>query len=128
MKYSKQRELILNTLRENMVHPTADYIYEVLKKELPSISLATVYRNLNQLAALGLIKKIEGLDGSVHFDHNLSNHYHFICTKCNKVYDVPYDVAPDLADKVSAQTGLIIENYDISFKGICPKCHKNEFN
>ncbi len=128
MKYSKQRELILKTLQEHMVHPTADYIYEVLKKELPSISLATVYRNLNQLAENGMIKKIEGLDGSVHFDHNLSKHYHFICTKCNKVYDVPYDVAPDLADKVLSQTGLIIESYDISFKGICPECHKKEFH
>ena len=128
MKYSKQRELILKTLQEHMVHPTADYIYEVLKKELPSISLATVYRNLNQLAENGMVKKIEGLDGSVHFDHNLTNHYHFICTKCNKVYDVPYDVAPDLADKVLSKTGLIIENYDISFKGICPECHKKEFH
>ncbi len=111
-----------------MVHPTADYVYELLKKELPSLSLATVYRNLNQLAENGMIRKIEGLDGAIHFDHNLEKHYHFICTKCNKVYDVPYDVAPDLADKVSAQTGLIIENYDISFKGICPECHKKEFH
>ena len=128
MKYSKQRELVLKTLQQNMVHPTADYVYELLKKELPSLSLATVYRNLNQLAENGMIRKIEGLDGAIHFDHNLEKHYHFICTKCNKVYDVPYDVAPDLADKVSAQTGLIIENYDISFKGICPECHKKEFH
>ncbi len=128
MKYSKQRELVLKTLQENICHPTAEHIYALLKKELPSISLATVYRNLNQLAANGMVKKIEGLDGSIHFDHNLSKHYHFVCTKCNKVYDVPYDVAPDLADKVLSKTGLIIENYDISFKGICPECHKKEFH
>ena len=128
MKYSKQRELVLKTLQENMCHPTAEHIYALLKKELPSISLATVYRNLNQLAANGMVKKIEGLDGSIHFDHNLSKHYHFVCTKCNKVYDVPYDVAPDLGKNVSAKTGLIIENYDITFKGICPECHKKEFH
>ena len=128
MKYSKQRELVLKTLQENICHPTAEHIYALLKKELPSISLATVYRNLNQLAANGMVKKIEGLDGSIHFDHNLSKHYHFVCTKCNKVYDVPYDVAPDLGKNVSAKTGLIIENYDITFKGICPECHKKEFH
>lgn len=124
MKYSKQRELVLKTLRENVVHPTADFLYEILRKELPSISLGTVYRNLNQLAESGMIRRIDGLDGCVHFDHNLNSHYHFICTKCNKVYDVPYDVAPEIADKVMQKTGLIVESYDISFKGICPECHK----
>lgn len=49
-----------------MCHPTADFVYEQMRKELPNISLATVYRNLNQLAEAGLIRKVEGLDGSVH--------------------------------------------------------------
>ena len=125
MKYSKQREHILKTLRENVIHPTADEIYALARKEMPSLSLATVYRNLNQLAENGIIRRIDGLDGSVHFDHNLCKHYHFICTKCNKVYDVVYDIAPDLADKVLAETGLFVESFDISLKGICPNCKKN---
>ena len=74
------------------------------------------------LAENGIIRRIDGLDGSVHFDHNLCKHYHFICTKCNKVYDVAYDIAPDLADKVLAETGLFVESFDISLKGICPNC------
>ena len=89
MKYSRQRDLILKALRENVVHPTADFIYTVLKEKEPNLSLATVYRNLNLLANEGIIRKIEGLDGVAHFDHNTHNHYHFICSKCNKVYDVP---------------------------------------
>lgn len=122
MKYSKQREHILKTLQENIIHPTADEIYAIARKDMPSLSLATVYRNLNQLAESGIIRRIDGLDGSVHFDHNLCNHYHFICTKCNKVYDVDYDIAPDLADKVLAETGLFVESFDISLKGTCPNC------
>ena len=59
MNYSKQREIILDTLRNNVVHPTAEYIYEILKEEDSKISLATLYRNLNQLADKGIIKKIE---------------------------------------------------------------------
>ena len=55
MNYSKQREMILNTLKMNVVHPSAEYIHSVLKKEYPKMSLATVYRNLNQLVD---IKKI----------------------------------------------------------------------
>lgn len=127
MKYSRQRELILKTLKENPVHPTADFIYELLRKELSSISLATVYRNLNQLAENGIIKKVPGLDGSIHFDHSIHPHYHFICTKCNKVYDVPYDVAPNPAEKLYERTGLTAESCDLSFKGICKDCRK-DFN
>lgn len=122
MKYSRQREAVLQTLKQNVVHPTADFIYSVLKEQEPNISLATVYRNLNLLADNGVIKRINGLDGMTHFDHNTHNHYHFICTSCNKIYDVPYDIAPELADKVLNKTGLAVESYDISFKGICPDC------
>lgn len=122
MKYSKQRELILKVLSENIVHPTAEFVYEIIKKEMPNISLATVYRNLNQLAANGVIKKAEGLDGRVHFDHNTHQHYHFICSRCNKIYDVPYDIAPDLGQKVFARTGMTVKNYDLCFKGICSDC------
>lgn len=126
MNYSKQRELILKTVRTNPIHPTADYVYSVLKKDMPGISLATVYRNLNQLAENGQIKKIETLAGSTHFDHNIHNHYHFVCIKCNKIYDIPCEVAKDIEQKVSAMTGLEITNHDISFKGICTACqHKN---
>lgn len=57
MKYLKQREIILRTLQQNAIHPTADKLYELVKKKLPDISLATVYRNLNQMAELGIIKK-----------------------------------------------------------------------
>lgn len=124
MKYSKQRELVLKIVQENMVHPTADYIYGILKKELPNISLATVYRNLNLLADSGVIKKIEGLDGVAHFDYDTHNHYHFICSKCNKVYDVPYKIVPETAEKILATTGLLVESYEISFKGICQDCRK----
>ena len=96
-----------------------------IKKDFPNISLGTVYRNLNQLAEAGLIRKVEGLDGSVHFDHNTHNHYHFVCIKCNKVYDVPCEVAPDLDQKVLVKTGLQVISHDITFKGICQHCQKH---
>ena len=125
MKYSRQREHILNTLKENAIHPTADEVYALARRDMPMLSLATVYRNLNLLAENGVIRRIDCLDGSVRFDHNLCNHYHFICTKCNKVYDVCQDIAPDLANKDLSQTGVLVERADISLKGICPDCHQN---
>ena len=123
--YSRQREAIVRTLANTVSHPTAEEIYAEVKKNCPKISLATVYRNLNQLAEAGLIRKVEGLDGSVHFDHNTHNHYHFVCIKCNKVYDVPCEVAPDLNQKVLVKTGLQVISHDITFKGICQHCQKH---
>src|SRR5574344_2073855 len=108
MRYSKQREVILNCLKENVVHPSAEYIYAKAKEHMPGLSLATVYRNLNSLAGSNIIKKIDGLEGIAHFDHNTHNHYHFICEKCKKIYDIDYEIASGLAQKVEAQTGLQI--------------------
>ena len=122
MNYSKQREIILKTLRENPIHPTADMLFALVRNELPNVSLATVYRNLNQLAEQGVIRKISALDDKVHFDHNLESHYHFICIKCKKVYDVLYDVAPDLAKALREHTGLEAVATDVLFKGICNHC------
>ncbi len=122
MNYSKQREIILDTLKSNVVHPTAEYIYEILKKEDSKISLATLYRNLNQLAENGLIKKIDGLESSSHYDHNTHAHYHFICDNCKKVFDVSCDIAPDIVKKIEDETGFIVSSHDIIIHGICKNC------
>ena len=122
MKYSRQRELILKTLHENPVHPTAEQLYQIIRDEEPTISLATVYRNLNLLADNGVIKKIEGLEGMAHFDHQTHDHYHFLCTECHQVFDIPCDIAPDVAKIVEEKTGMSINYYDISFRGICNHC------
>lgn len=125
MNYSKQRELILDVLRKNPVHPTADKLYELVRPLMPSISLATVYRNLNQLVDNGSVRKISGLDGAIHYDHCVEKHYHFICTCCNKVYDVPYNVAQDLELKLKSLTCLEAQSTELTFKGLCPNCQNS---
>ena len=122
MNYSRQREVILNTLKSNVVHQTAEYLYSILKENEPNISLATLYRNLNQLAENDIIKKIDGLETSSHFDHNTHEHYHFICEKCKKVYDINADVAPDVVTKTEEETGFLINRHDVVFSGICKDC------
>ena len=126
MNYSKQREIIYKTLADNVVHPSAEYIYEILKKADSKISLATVYRNLNKMASCGHIKKIEGLEDRAHFDHNTFEHYHFICQKCGKIYDIAKEVAPDIIKKTQDKTGFTINSHDIVFHGICLECKKEE--
>ncbi len=125
MKYSKQKEIILDGLINNAVHPTAECLYTILKPENPNLSLATVYRNLNKLADNKIIKKISGLDTSEHYDHNTSDHYHMICENCKKIYDIPSNIAADLKLEVEKITNHKINNYDIVFKGICEDCRKD---
>ncbi len=122
MNYSRQREVILQTLKSNVVHPTAEYLYAILKEKEPNISLATLYRNLNQLAENDIIKKIDGLEPSSHFDHNTHEHYHFICEKCKRVYDISADVAPDVIRKTEENTGFLVKKHDIVFSGLCREC------
>lgn len=122
MNYSKQRELIYQALKHSGVHPTAEYIYSVLKDEGAGIALGTIYRNLDKMVKAGRIKKIDGLTQSVHYDHNVSKHYHFICDICGRVFDVTSDIAPDLMRKAQIETGFKINSHDVTFHGFCNDC------
>lgn len=128
MNYSKQREKILEVLTNNAVHPTAEELSEFLDKENSNIGLTTLYRNLNQMAEAGIIKKIDGLENSAHFDHNTYEHYHFICEKCKRVFDIPKAVAPNLVNNTRQATGFDITGHDIIFHGICSECKKRKDN
>ena len=122
IKYSRQREHILQYLRSTTKHPTAETIYQHMKTEHPNISLGTVYRNLALLVQLGEIQKISSPDGADRFDANTSPHYHFICTECGAVLDLelsPLDHINLLAEHKFQGT---IEGHVTLFYGKCPDC------
>lgn len=125
MKYSKQRELTLNTVINNRIHPTAEEIYLILKNEQPNISLGTVYRNLNILAETGLIRKINIPNAKDRFDATLSEHYHVICEKCSKVFDVDMPLKEEVRTEVLKQTGVNVTKHELVINGICKNCNKN---
>lgn len=126
MNYSKQRNLILSALQEHKHHPTADQIYNIVKEKDPNISLATVYRNLNQLAENGIIQKVEHIDAQAHFDHTLEDHYHFICSECSCIIDIDCNIVSNLNKHLLDEENLLIESTDISFHGLCPKCRNKK--
>ena len=114
--YSRQREIILRTLWENPVHPTAEALYEMVKKELPNVSLATVYRNLRQLSAAGKALTIPG-ENKEHFDGTTVPHAHFLCEKCKSVTDV---FLPDaLIRELQSQSE---GEFQLVYRGICDCC------
>ena len=88
LKKSRQREAVYDFLMTRKDHPTADFIYENVRKTFPNISLGTVYRNLNLLVELGQAQRFSTYDGYDHFDGNPAPHYHFVCNKCRCVLDI----------------------------------------
>ena len=120
MKYSKQRELIFNTVLWSNDHPTAEMVYNVVRKEIPNISLGTVYRNLASLVDNHKIIRIK-IDGIYRYDKNI-RHSHFICHKCGCIIDIFDDGFKD----IKTIDGNIVDDYEIKYKGICKKCMKGE--
>ena len=125
MRYSKQRELILNAVLNNKVHPTADIVYNFLKEDNPELRLETVYRNLNFLAENNMLKKISEPNGSDCFDVTLTDHQHLVCIKCGEVSDICIPELSVIEKKISDKTGFSINTSSLAFEGICKKCKKN---
>jgi len=118
---SKQREAITRVLRSTTSHPTADWIYEQVRKEIPNISLGTVYRNLKLLRDEGRILDLD--TGSLNrFDGNNENHYHFRCEGCGRVFDVDEPVDLSLDRRVAEKMGFTVSHHRLEFRGLCNDC------
>lgn len=121
-----QCTLVLEAVNKLKCHATAEEVYSELVREHPSISRATVYRNLQRLCEDGEIRKREIPNGADCFDHLCSDHYHVRCTSCGRVFDVDMDYMTDLQQSIKNTHGFVLTGHDIIFKGICPSCGKHQ--
>ena len=122
LKHSKQRDSIMEFLRERKDHPTADTVYMNVRKTFPSISLGTVYRNLTLLADIGEIARIRVGDGVDHFDADTSPHYHFICNECGSVIDLDMKDMVFINETANKNFDGLIEGHITYFYGKCGSC------
>jgi len=123
MRMTAQRKAILDALRKLKTHPTADELYEVLKKQIPRISLATVYRNLELLSDAGLIKRLDpGADRKRRYDANVEPHFHVRCTVCGRIGDVKISSDFNVHEVITDTDNFVVEGYSIDFWGLCEKC------
>ncbi len=125
IKFSRQRQAILDYLCSTKEHPTADTVYLHVRKQYPKVSLGTVYRNLNLLADDGEILRLHCGDGSDRFDGNPKPHYHFLCEECGRVIDLHLEPL----DHIDVLAGVGFEGtvlgHTVLFHGICPECKKS---
>lgn len=117
-----QRSLVLDAVNRLKSHATADEVYAEVAATHPNISKATVYRNLNLLSEMGMIRKLEIPGGADRFDHICKEHCHVKCEKCGRVFDIEIPYIDGLDNRVENRNGFEITGYDILFRGICPGC------
>jgi Fur family ferric uptake transcriptional regulator len=119
---TRQRQAVLEELRKLRSHPTAAELHEIARQRLPKLSLGTVYRNLELLAADGIIGKLELSGTESRFDGNPERHCHARCTQCGRVDDL-HDVPADLLGRrFHTLSGYEIIDYRLEFVGVCPQC------
>ena len=126
LRMTKQRQVILEELRSVTSHPTADDMYDMVRRRLPNVSLGTVYRNLEILAESGVVQKIDIGGTKKRFDGNVEVHYHLRCVECGRVDDVQIDTGVDLEALAAVMTDYTILRHRLEFIGICPNCERKD--
>jgi Fur family peroxide stress response transcriptional regulator len=123
---TRQREAVLNVLRNTDTHPTADWIYDEVRKIMPNISKGTVYRNLKILQEMREITELN-LSGTMsRYEGRQANHYHFRCEKCGRVFDLDEPVNCELDKKVAQKTGFRVLYHQLEFRGLCRDCQRQQ--
>lgn len=124
-RYSRQRERIYQAVHASWEHPSAQMVYDLLREELPRLSLGTVYRNLHQMAQEGMLQELEG--PTARFDACLAPHAHIRCTCCGRVMNLSALEEPAPV-RSAAEAGWQVERYSLMLEGICPACAGKDHN
>ncbi|MCS6937235.1 MAG: transcriptional repressor [Candidatus Bipolaricaulota bacterium] len=119
-RMTKQRRAIFAALQGDSRHPTAEEIYLKVKRQLPHISLGTVYRNLKWLVAQNLVKEITVAHGPARYDFRTDDHQHFLCDACGRVYDLKVSLGLHLREL--ERTGFSVQRRQLVLYGLCPRC------
>ncbi len=123
---TRQRQVVLETLKETTAHPTADELYEEVREKMPRVSLGTVYRNLEILSTCGEIIKLDLGEGKKRFDARMDPHHHFRCTQCGRIYDLPFIPVEGIMQEAARMSHFKVTGIQIGFEGVCDACLGNE--
>lgn len=123
LKVTPQRIAIYETLASTDKHPSVETIYQSLEKSFPSLSLATVYKTLNTFKDKGLVQELNVGEDSFRYDANCNTHPHFLCYKCEEVYDLPSTKSMcNIVEEIEDKTEFSIDCEQMYFFGTCKDC------
>ncbi len=123
LRLTKPRRIILDVVRATDVHPTATFVYRRVRRRLPRVGLATIYRNLRTLAAEGFLAERTDA-GRLRFDGNIASHDHFTCLVCGRIYDVPARRGRTAREQLAAHSGFEVLNQRTEYYGRCGACRR----
>lgn len=123
---TRQRFIILDTIKKMPRHFSVDEVYIEVKKEHPTIGQATLFRNINKMVEEGILLRIEVPGGASRYELCAPKHYHAKCMVCGELFDVEMEYIPDLESKVKDAHGFQFSGHDIIFSGICSSCRKKQ--
>lgn len=123
MRNTTQRAEILRFLRSKRQHCSAVQIYDAVREKIPNISLGTVYRNLGQLLEQGEIISVEAVDKCIYYDGFTTDHAHFVCSVCKKIYDFP--IEPEKRSAI-LEAGFTVDSERVIYYGKCAACKNSE--
>lgn len=123
-RMTRQKKVIVDILRNTKTHPTADWIYEQARKEIPGLSLGTVYRNLNILKEAGEILELNYGSTYSHYDGNPVNHYHFHCNVCGNIYDIDLPKECKIVTDNCNIEGHQVNSHRLELYGTCRQCRQ----
>ncbi len=121
LRLTPQRRMILSELAKTTAHPTADELYLAVRRQMPRISLGTVYRNLAILSQAGMILRLDG-GPQRRYDATVAAHYHVRCNACGCVADLPMQAVTALDERARQACDYAITGHRLEFAGLCPHC------
>jgi Fe2+ or Zn2+ uptake regulation protein len=124
LRLTNQRKVILRELNKSREHLTADELYEKVRKSMPKISLATVYRNLEILSEAGIIRKLEISGRKKRFDSELEEHDHIYCVRCHRIENLLIDKSGMKISPQDTVKGYTISGCRLEVNGLCPSCQQ----
>lgn len=125
-RITPQRLAILKILADSEGHPSAEKIYQQVKKVFPTTSLATVYKTISLAKKIGEVLELGFGDGGNRYDGNKPySHPHLVCMQCKKIIDPDLSDIEDITQELVRKTGFLITNHRMDFFGICPECQRS---
>ncbi|MFZ5450367.1 MAG: Fur family transcriptional regulator [Thermodesulfobacteriota bacterium] len=124
-RLTPQRLAMLKVIASSEGHPSAEQIYERIKADFPTTSLATVYKTLNVLKDMGQVLELSLAHVGCRYDGNKPYpHPHIICTGCGQILDPEFAPMTEITQEMARQTGYQITHHQLNFFGLCPRCQQ----
>jgi Fur family transcriptional regulator, peroxide stress response regulator len=121
-----QRTIIYEALFSMSGHPSPEQVYTRVRQQIPSISLATVYKTINTFLETGIVHEASPHHGSIRLDSNLEPHHHMICTRCKTIFDLDQEAIGPLLMKGTLPNGFRVQRFSVEVLGLCERCANSQ--